>query len=145
VSRRSAAAGAAAICLVLTGCGNSSSHLSTGVGNTLRADVLALTQAAAGRQWSAADHALAQVRTDLTAAVNARGLTAEQAQTIHDDIDKVAADLAAHRVAATPKTSSSSSTAPKPAPQPKPLKPPKPPKPPHKHDHGPGHGNGHDD
>jgi hypothetical protein len=142
MSRRSAAAGAAAICLLLTGCGSSSSHLSTGVGNTLRADVLALTQAAAGRQWSAADHALAQVRTDLTAAINAGGLSAEQAQTIHDDIDKVAADLAAHRVAATPKTSStSSSTAPKPAPQPKPVKPPKPP---HKHDHGHGHGHGHE-
>src|SRR4051794_15139238 len=114
MSRRHAAAGAAAICLLLTGCGSSSPHLSPGVGNTLRGDVLTLTRAAAGQQWSTADRALAQLRTDLTAAIAAGGLSPDQAQTIHDDVDKVAADLAAHRVAVTPKTSSTSTTPPKP-------------------------------
>jgi hypothetical protein len=150
MTRRLATAGAAAICLLVTGCGNSSPRLSTGAGNTLRADVLALTQAAAAHQWSAADQALAQLRTDLTAAISTGAVTAAQAQTIHADVDKVAADLAAHRVAVTPKTSSSSSTAAKPAPHPKPPKPPKKPKPhPGHHDghgpgHRPGHGPGHD-
>jgi len=145
MSRRPVVIGVAA-CLLLAGCGSSSSHVSSGVGNTLRADVLALTQAAAAQQWSSADRALAQLRTDYTAAVTAGGLSPDQAQTIHADVDKVAADLAAHRVAATPKTSSSSTTAPKPAPQPhepKP-KPPKPPKDGHDHGHGPGGGEGGD-
>jgi hypothetical protein len=125
-------AGGAVICLMVASCGNSAPSITTGAGNTLRADVLALTQAVAARQWSSADQALAQLRGDLTAAVAANGVSAERAQTIHADIASVAADLAAHRAAVTPSTPSSSTTHPKP-----------PPKPPKHHDHGPGHDKGH--
>lgn len=130
------ATGAAASCLLLASCGTGSSSISSGAGNTLRADVLALTRAVAGHQWSAADQALAQLRTDLNAAAAANAVSAERAQAIHLDVQHVAADLAARREAATPTTSSSSSTHPKPAPPP-------PPPPHHGHGDKPGHGHGH--
>ena len=126
-------AGGGAICLMVAGCGNSAPSITSGAGNTLRADVLALTQAVAARQWSSADQALAQLRGDLTAAVAADGVSAERAQAIHADIASVAADVAAHRAAVTPSTPSSSTTHPKPPP----------PKPPKHDDHGPGHDKGH--
>jgi hypothetical protein len=130
---------AAGCVLAAGGCGSGSSSTSTGAGNTLRADVLALTQAAAARQWSTADQALAQLRSDLIAAVAAGGVSAERAQAIRADVAAVTADLAARRAAAAPSTSSSPSTQPKPPP-----KPTKPPKDEHVHDHGPGHGHGGD-
>jgi len=134
-----AAAGAVAGCLLIAGCGGGSPAISAGAGNTLRADVLALTQAAAAHQWSTADGALAQLRSDLTAAVSVDGVSAERAQAIRADIATIAADLAAHRAAVTPSTPTSSS--PKPAPKP----PPEPPTPHHGHGHGGdnGQGNGH--
>lgn len=133
------AAGGAAIFLLVASCGTSAPSLSSGAGNTLRADVLALTEAAAAHQWSAADQALVQLRSDLTAAVAANGVSAEQAQTIRADIASIAADLAARRAAAAPSTSSSSTPKPKPTPSPKPPKPPK------HDDHGHGHDHGHGD
>lgn len=134
------AAGAAAICLLVASCGTSAPSISSGAGDTLRADVLALTQAAAAHQWSAADQALVQLRSDLTAAIAANGVSDARAQAIRADIASIAADLAARRQAITPSTSSSPSTQPKPSPKPKPSPAPKPPK---HHDHG--HHNGHDD
>ena len=138
MNRLTYATGGAAICLLLASCGTSPA-ISSGAGNTLRADVYTLTQAVAARQWSAADAALAQLRGDLTAAEAANGVSAQRAQSIRADIASVAADLAAHRTAVTPTTptSSSSSSSSKPAP-PKPPKSPKPP--PKHHDHGHGHG-----
>jgi hypothetical protein len=140
MSRRHASALVAGTCLLLTGCGSSSPSISTGAGNTLRADVLALTQAAAAREWSTADQALAQLRSDLTAAVAAGGVSVDRARAIRGDVAAIAGDLAAHRLAHTPKTSSApSTTKPEPAP-----KPPKPPKPHDDHGHGPGRGHGHE-
>lgn len=144
MTRWTRTAGLAGACALLAGCGSSSPALSTGAGNTLRADVLVLTQAAAAHQWSQADEALAQLRSDLTAAVAANGVSAAQAQAIRTDVTTIASDLAAHRVSVTP-TSSSSSSRPKPPKPPKPA--PKPPKPPHDghgHDNGHGHGGGED-
>ena len=134
------AATGAAICLLAASCGTSAPSISSGAGNTLRADVLALTQAVAAHQWSAADQALVQLRSDLTAAVAANGVSAERAQAIRADVASIAADLAARRSAVSPSTSSSSSTKPKPSP-----KPPKPPQPPPKHGHGHDNGHGHGD
>jgi hypothetical protein len=131
---RYAAAGAA-ICLALAGCGNSSPSITSGAGDTLRSDVLALTKAVAAHQWSVADQAISQLRADLIAAEGANSLSAQQAQAIHLDIQHVARDLAAHRVAVTPTTPTTSSTHPKPAPRPA--------KPPKHHDHGNGHDHGH--
>jgi hypothetical protein len=122
-------------------CGTSGPAISSGAGNTLRADVLALTQAVAAHHWSAADQALVQLRGDLTAAVAANGVSVERAQTIRADVASIAADLAARRSALTP---TSSSTSPKPTPSPKPKPSPKPPKPPHDHGHHHGHGEGGD-
>jgi hypothetical protein len=141
MTRRKAAAGMVAICVLAAGCGGGSPAISVGAGNTLRADVLALTQAAAAHRWNAADQALAQLRGDLTAAVNVGAVNADRAHAIRADVDAIAADLAAHRVATTPKPRTSS-TAPKP-PKP-PTTNPKPQPRPRQH-HGPGHGhdNGH--
>lgn len=143
MTRWTSAAGVAALCLLAAGCGGGAPAISAGAGNTLRADVLALSQAAAAHQWSAADQALAQVRSDLTAAVSAGAVSAERAQTIRADVNSIAADLAAHRVAVTPTTSSTAPKSPKP---PKPQ-----PRPHHRHgngggnDHGHGHGGGEGD
>jgi hypothetical protein len=142
MNRRHLATGIAAIGVLTAACGSDAPTISSGAGNTLRADVLALTQAAAAHQWSTADQALAQLRGDLTAAVAADGLSVDRAQAIRADVATIAADLAAHRTAQTPQTSSASSTRPK---APKPPKQPKQPKPkPPGHgghgDHGPGHG-----
>ena len=139
MSRRRASMVAVVACVVVAGCGTSSPSISAGAGNTLRADVLALTQAAAAGQWSAADQALAQLRGDLTAAVAAGALSDARAQAIRADVAAVAADLAAHRAANTQQTSSASTTKPKPQPT---TKPPKPPKSHDDHGHGPGHGHG---
>ena len=144
MSRRSGVASVVAIGILATAC-NSSPPISSGAGNTLRADVLALTQAAADRKWSAADQALAQLRGDLTAAIAAGALSTDRAAAIRADVAAVAADLAAHRTANTPTTASSSTTAPKPTEQPKPPEPPKPPKDHHGHGNGHGHGHGGED
>jgi hypothetical protein len=141
--RRAVAVAAASV--LLAGCGGGSTSLSTGAGNTLRADVLALTQDAAAHQWSMADQALAQLRSDLTAAIAANEVSAAQAQAIRTDVASIAGDLAARRMAGIPTTSSSSSSAPKPRPQPKPAETKRPPKHGHGHDHGHGHGHGGED
>lgn len=133
MSRLRYAAGGVATCLLVASCGTSPT-ISSGAGNTLRADVYTLTQAVAARQWSAADAALAQLRGDLTAAAAANDVSAQRAQSIRADIASVAADLAARRTALTPTTPTSSSSPSKPTP---------PPKPPKHRDHGRGHRHGH--
>jgi outer membrane murein-binding lipoprotein Lpp len=130
---------------LVTGCSSSPEiTMSSGAGDTVRADVLALTSAVARNQWTAADTALAQLRSDITAAVAAGEMSELQARIVRADVALVEADLAAHRLSHSPLpplTSSSSST-PKPEPKPKPEPEPKP-KPP-KDDHGHGHGHGGD-
>jgi hypothetical protein len=118
--------------------------MSGGAGATVRADVLALTTAVAHNQWTTADTALAQLRTDIDAAVAAGEMSELQARIVRADAALVEADLAAHRLSHSPlpPLTSSSSSSPKPTPKPKPKPTPKPPKPP-KHDHGHGHGHGH--
>ena len=116
--------------------------MSSGAGSTIRADVLALTTAVAHNQWSAADSALAQLRSDVTTAVATGQMSELQARVIRADAAMIAADLAAHRVSGIPTAPVTSST-PKPKPEPKPEPEPKPTKPkPPKDDHGHGHGNG---
>jgi hypothetical protein len=152
VSRLRGAALAAAVAVFAAGCGTTSpTTISSGAADTLRTDVRALSMALADQRWTAADIALAQLRTDLAAATSGGGVSPERAQAIRADVAAVAGDLAAHRRAARPLpplTSNSSRPTPKPAPnpgprsQPKPK--PKPPKPPHDHGHGHGHGDGGD-
>lgn len=137
---------AAALCLLAAGCDNSlgPSTITAGAASTLHADVLALTQAVANHQWNAADHALAQLRTDLTAAAAGGGMSAARAQAIRADVATITADLAARRDAITPSPMPSTSTtskAPKPTKAPPPQPQPKPPK--HGHgDNGQGKGGG---
>ncbi|MDT4915399.1 MAG: hypothetical protein QOH89_99 [Pseudonocardiales bacterium] len=131
-----------ALCALAAGCsGGPGAGISSGAGATLRADVLALTQAVARHQWSDADTALAQLRADLATATAGGGVNPVQADAIRADIAAIATDLGAQRAAAGRSSSSSTPSSPKPKPQPKPDPKPKPPKPPKPHgDHGHGHG-----
>jgi len=132
----------AAGCALLGGCSSSSDFsMSDGAAATVRADVLALTTAIAHNQWTAADTALAQLRSDITAAVAAGDMSDLQARVVRADVALIEADLAAHRLSHSPLPPLTSSSSSEPKPTPKPVKPPKPPK----DDHGHGHGHGHDD
>ncbi|HJQ42567.1 MAG TPA: hypothetical protein VJ831_05755 [Jatrophihabitantaceae bacterium] len=124
--RNALIAGSAAI--VLAGC---SSGASTSSGNaTLQADVLALTQAAAARNWPAADTAMSRLRSDLAAELAAGRVSAARAAGIRTDLAAVAADVSAQR----------STPAPSPTKTPKPQPKPAPPKTHDRHGHGAGEG-----
>jgi hypothetical protein len=129
----------AAACALLAGCSSSPDFtMSDGAGATVRADVLALTTAVAHNQWTTADTALAQLRGDVAAAVAAGQMSELKARVIRADLALIEADLAKHRLSATPlpPITSSSSSKPKPPPAPKPPK--------EDHGHGHGHGHGHE-
>jgi hypothetical protein len=68
----------------------------------LQADVLSLSQSAAGHDWAAARKALAQLRSDASAAVASGELSAARAQTIRDHAAAVAADLPAAPSSSSP-------------------------------------------
>ncbi|MFN2562674.1 MAG: hypothetical protein ABR571_15440 [Jatrophihabitans sp.] len=102
-----------------TGCSSkgSDSALSDSAAATLHSDVLALTRAAAARNWSAADGALTELRSDLTAARALGTVSDARAAAIEATIRSVAADLALRSGrTATPPSTPSSSTASSPGP-----------------------------
>lgn len=143
MSRLRVAVCGAALCALAAGCTSSPTFtMTSGAGSTLRTDVLALTQAIAAHDWATADTALAQLRADLATSTAAGGVSVARAEALRADVARIAADLAAHRAAVAPPSSSTSSQ-PKPKPEPKPK--PKPePKPSKDHGHGHGHGEGGD-
>jgi cell division septation protein DedD len=115
----------------------SDSALSDSAAATLHSDVLALTRAAAARNWSAADGALTELRSDLAAARELGTVSDARAAAIETTIRSVAADLAlssgrtasssavrssspASSKASSPTASPTHTTA-KPAPAPKPA------------------------
>jgi hypothetical protein len=119
-----ARAGLVAISCAVTlvaGCSStgSDSGLSASAGATLHSDVLALTRAAAARNWSAADGALTQLRSDLAAARETGTVSAARAAEIEATIKAVAADLATSSGRTSTSSAAASSTS-KAAPSPKP-------------------------
>jgi hypothetical protein len=121
---------------LVAGCSSkgSDSALSDSAAATLHSDVLALTRAAAARNWSAADGALTELRSDLAAARELGTVSDARAAAIETTIRSVAADLAlssgrtasarssspASSKASSPTASPTHTTA-KPAPAPKPA------------------------
>jgi hypothetical protein len=107
-----------AAALLLAGCSSGGSSGSANADAMLQSDVLTLTQAAAARNWPAAQAAMDQLRADLAAAVSAGRISAARAATIRSHLSAVATDVASRTA---PSTTSSTPT-PKPKPQPKPPK-----------------------
>jgi hypothetical protein len=97
--------------VLIAGCssGQSPSAVSAAGGATLQADVLALTRAAAAHDWSAADGALSELRSDLAQALAAGSVDAARGKQIQATIAAITADLAAQRGTATSSTPPSSS------------------------------------
>jgi hypothetical protein len=127
------AATVAAVCM-LAACGSSSPSISSGAAGTLHQDVLALTTAVANHRWNVADHALTQLRADLTTAAAGGAVSSLRMAAIQADIASVQADLAVRRESHPPLTSSTPPPTPAPKPKPKPTPP--------GHEHGHGHGHG---
>jgi hypothetical protein len=92
-------------------------RLGSDASSTVQPDVLALTTAASARDWPAARDALAQLRADVSSALAASELSAEQAGTIRTDIALIADDLAAKTVTSS-STSATHTTRPPAAPNP---------------------------
>jgi hypothetical protein len=101
------AALATAMGLVACGGANSNSGLSTAAAKRLQADVLAVTRAAAARNFTAAQAGLVVTRRDLAAAQNDGQVSADRAQRVQSAIDKVSADL---RAASAPSTTAPTTT-----------------------------------
>jgi hypothetical protein len=130
---------------IVAGCSSAGPGPSADPQATLRTDVLSLTRAAAAHDWPAADAALAQLRTDLSAARASGALGAARDRTLRTRISAVAADLAAKTASNTtsaPPSSTHSTRSPAPKPTPKPA-----PTPPSekKHGHDKHHGHRHGD
>lgn len=110
---------------LVTGCssGESKSALSDSAAATLHSDVLALTRAAAARDWSAADGALTELRSDLTVARALGNVSDARAAAIETTIKAITTDLAlsSGRTASSPAAppsppASSTASSPKPSP-----------------------------
>jgi len=129
---------AVAAAVLVAGCpsGAAVSDIAAGSAATLRADVLALSQAASQRDWVAARAALQKLRADLDTAVKSGDLSAERAQRIRTDVTAVATDIALHMTPATttPTPTPTKTKITKPAPAPK-----------HKRHSGKGPGGGGED
>jgi hypothetical protein len=125
---------------LLTGCSSSGPGSAADAKAALRSDVLALSRAAAAQNWTAANAALGQLRSDLSAARAAGRIDAAEVRSLRTHISAVAADLAAKTAPAPTSAARPSPAPPTPPATHKPAPAPKPPKPPaHKHHHG--HGN----
>ena len=115
-----------AAALVLTACGGTGSvaSLRPDVSGQLQSDVMTLTQAAAGKNWTAARTAVAALRADLAAFRASGAITDARAQQIEATIARVAAELPAIPAATRTPTPTPSRTTrpPAPAPAPKPPK-----------------------
>ena len=124
-------------CALAAGCSTASIHVGS-TQDVLQSDVLALTQASATHNWSAAGAAMTNLRSDLAGAIASGRVSAARADAIRSHLAAVAADIAAqHAAPSTPTSTPPAKPKPKPAPKPKPQ-------PTKHHDHGHGGGEGGD-
>jgi len=107
-----------AAAIALAGCSSGGSSSASGSNATLQADVLQLTQAAAARNWPAADVAMGQLRSDLATALSSGAIGPTQAAKIRADLTAVAADVALKTTPTTPRPTPKPKQKPKPKPQP---------------------------
>jgi outer membrane murein-binding lipoprotein Lpp len=116
--------GVATAVALLAGCSSDAPVPEAGAGSaaTLRADVLAVSKAAAQENWPGARAALNKLQSDLSSAVRAGSVSPARAQQIRTDAAAVAADIAMHLTptSTTPSpTKTTRSVAPPPQPHPK--------------------------